>query len=119
LHGIGAGGIENDDLERRVREIAVINGRAAEAVTQTDRDEARMELAGGTLPPATNDDVQGVSGLVRDPSEPPSITGHQTPDQEEPDGQQSLERLVAEGAEEARHDQMLAARRHQRRQEKL
>lgn len=115
LHGLGAGGITPQDLERRAREIAVINGHAAEDVTEADRTEARAELGGKILPATTGEDVEGVAGLIRDPSEPPSVTGHQTPNLEGADEQKAVERLVIEGAEEAQHDQMLAARRQERR----
>lgn len=116
LHGLGAG-VASTDLKRRAREIAEINGHNAES--ENDLVEARAELDGSTLPPTTGDDVEGTAGLIRDPSEPPSITGHQTPNREGPDEQKAVERLVAEGSAEAQHDQMLAARRRQHRQEKL
>ncbi len=118
LHGLGAGGITNADIERRAREIAVINGRSAHSVSDADRAEARAELGGRVLPATTGEDVEGTAGVIRDPSEPPSVTGHQTPNLEGTDEQKAVERLVAEGAEEAQHDQMLAAHRQQRRQEK-
>lgn len=117
LHGLGAGGIARGDVEQRARENAEINGHG-DVVTESDRDEARAELNGGALPDTTADDAEGTVGLLRDPSEPPSVPGHHTPNRDDPDEQQAVERLVVEGAEEAQHDQMLAARRRQRRQEK-
>lgn len=116
LHGLGSGSIAGSDVERRAEEIASINGHGS--ITNSDRDEARAELDGGMIPATTGDDVEGVAGLIRDPSEPPSVRGHQTPNREGPDGQKAVERLVAEGVEEAEHDQMLAARRQERRHEK-
>lgn len=118
LHGRGAGDITGDDVERRAREIAIIDGRGTHAVTDADRSRARAELGGKSLPDTTGDDVEGTAGLIRDPSEPPSVTGHQTTNWEGPDSQKAVERLVAEGSEEAQHEQMLAARRMERRREK-
>lgn len=119
LHGHGTGDISGDDLERRAREIAIIDGRGAHAVTEADRMRALAELGGESLPHTTGDDVEGIAGLIRDPSEPPSVTGHQTTNWEGPDSQKAVERLVAEGADEASHDQMLASRRLERRREKF
>ena len=118
IHGKGSGGITGGDLERRAREIAFINGHSPEAVNEADRDEARDELNGESLPPTTGDDIEVSTGLNRDPSDPPSDRGHQIPNLEGPDEQKAVERLAAEGVEEAQHDQMLAARRQQRREEK-
>lgn len=117
LHGQGAGGITGGDLERRAREIAFINGHSPEAVNDADRDEARHELEGDTLP-TTGEDIEVSTGLNRDPSDPPSDRGHQIPNLEGADEQKAVERLAVEGVEEAQHDQMLAARRQQRREEK-
>ena len=118
LHGNGTGDLSGDDVERRARENAIIDGRDASAVTEADRAQARAELRGVDLPDTTGDDVEGIGGLIRDRSEPPSLTGRQTTNWEGPDSQKAVERLVSEGAEEAQHDQMLAARRMERRREK-
>ena len=96
------------DIERRAREIARIE---AHAPSREDRQQAERELAGGDLPPTTDDDAESVGGLSRDPSEPVSIPGRQIPDREDESGQSTVERLVADGVNEAEHEQMLAARR--------
>lgn len=118
VHGHGMGGITGGDVERRAREIALINGHSEDDATESDRDEARAELLGETLPETTVEDVEVSTGINRDPSEPPSVLGHQTPNYEGPDEEKAVERLAVEGVEEAQHDQMLAARRQQRRTEK-
>lgn len=118
LHGLGAGGIQKADIERRAREIAIINGRSANTITEDDRATARAELGGEALPATTEEDVQGIGLLTRDPSEPVADTGHQVPNHEDLDEKEAIERLATEGVEEAQHDQMLAARREQRRQDK-
>jgi len=117
IHGRGAGGITERDIERRAHELASINGRPPRAVTARDFLEARRELAGEDLPPTIADDAEGRGALSRDPSEPPSEFGHKVPDLEGIDEQQAAESLAEEGVEEAQHEQMLAARRQARRQD--
>lgn len=109
----GTGGINENDVERRANELASIRGRSPDAV---DLNRARRELAGDQLP-STTDDAPAIA-LTRDPSDPPSDTGRQTPDLEGPDEAEATERLVEEGIEEAQHDQMLEARRSARREDR-
>jgi hypothetical protein len=68
-------------------------------------------VSGSTLPVAGPDDVSSMDSLSRDPSDPLSQRGRQVPNYEGPDEEKAAERLVAEGVEEAQHDQMFAARR--------
>jgi hypothetical protein len=114
LHGAGAGGISEEDLERRALEIAVINGR--NDATEDDRAEAFAELQGQLLPPTSHDDAESLGALSRDPSEPPAMSGRETPSHEGDDEDQAVERLATEGVEEAQHDQMLASRRREHRE---
>ncbi len=116
LHGTGAGGITEKDVERRARELASINGRSESDPSRKDVAQAKRELTGEDLPPTTDDDSDASIRLTRDPSEPPSDPGHQTPDIEDPDEQTTVERLTEEGVEEAQHEQMLAAQRRDRRE---
>lgn len=110
LHGADAGEITRPMIEHRAREIALIDGR--DTVTVSDRRVARQELQGRDLPDTTSDDSPSIAlGLSRDPSEPVSVPGHQTPVHNEADDDDMTERLAIEGIEEAQHDQMLAARR--------
>jgi hypothetical protein len=109
LHGQGAGEISDADLEKRAREIALIQGRGDENVTEEDRAAAYAELSGQTLPETTVDDARSLGALSRDPSDPPSLSGGETPHSEEPNEQAELERIVLEGVEEAQHDQMVEA----------
>ncbi|MBW8780426.1 MAG: hypothetical protein JF599_00855 [Verrucomicrobia bacterium] len=111
VHGSETGEITAELIERRAREIAVIDGRSPDEVTVTDRLQAKRELSGESLPPTTQEDAVSTGALSRDPSEPPSIPGRQVPLQNEADDQDVTERLAVEGVEEAQHDQMLAARR--------
>lgn len=111
LHGADAGEITNAMVERRAREDALIAGRATPSTS--DRRNAREELQGRSLPDTTSEDSASIArSLNRDPSDPVSVPGHQTPDhQNEGDDPDMIERLAIEGVEEAQHDQMLAARR--------
>jgi hypothetical protein len=115
VHGTGSGGITDADVERRARELAVIDGHNPAELTAGDFARARAELTGANLPPTTGDDAESEIALTRDPSEPPSNTGRQIPDHEGADEQKAVERLTEEGVEEAQHEQMLAARRSERR----
>jgi hypothetical protein len=115
LHGKGTGGISRAAIERRARELADIDGRSGAMITDDDIARARAELLGADLAATTVEDADEIGGLSRDPSEPRSIPGHETVTREGPDEEKAVERLALEGVEEAQHDQMLAARRRQRR----
>lgn len=112
-HGNGSGGVTEADVENRARSIASINGEAG-APSAEDYKQARRELTGGDLPDTIEDDRDSDVALTRDPSEPPSDTGHQVMEDEGVDEQKALERLANEGVDEAQHDQMIAARRRER-----
>lgn len=117
-HGHRADQITDDAIDQRARELAQIAGRSPDTITDDDRRRARAELSGDSLPETTLTDSEGTAGLTRDPSEPPSDTGVHVPQQDEADNQEVAERLVLEGVEEAQHDQMLAASRQRRREER-
>lgn len=109
LHGVEAGAITRPMIESRAQEIALIEGR--DSPTDEDRRLARAELQGQDLPETTTEDSPVIAcALNRDPSDPISVPGHQTPTYNEADDDLN-ERLAIEGIEEAQHDQMLAARR--------
>ena len=108
-HDHGTGLVSPADLEARAREIALINGR--QSPTTADRMQAKREFRGENLPPTSNEDSNSSRALTRDPSEPTSNFGHETPAQEPDDTQNNAERMVIEGVEEAGHEQMIAARR--------
>lgn len=103
---------DETDIEKRAREVARIEGHRA--VSNDDRRQAEQELNGEDIPAVSDEDAEGLSSLSRDPSEPASNPGHQIPDREGEDEQQATERLVAEGVNEAEHDQMVAARKRKR-----
>jgi hypothetical protein len=109
-HGKRASEITEEEIASRARELAIIDGRSAHEVTSEDLARSRAELRGQHLPDTTLEDSVSHAALTRDPSEPISDTGMQVPEQNEPEDQEVMERLVLEGVEEAQHDQMLAAR---------
>lgn len=103
-----------DTVENRARELALIDGRSPDRVTEEDRALAREELAGRHLPETTLEDAPVVGGMSSNPAEPRSLAGGQTPMCNELEDQETAERLVLEGVEEAAHEQMLADRRQHR-----
>jgi len=117
IHGKGSGSVGTADIERRARELAAIDGRSGNQITDTDLTRAEAELMGSVLPATSMEDEDAESGISRDPSEPVSVSGHEIPLREGPDEEKAVERLALEGVEEAQHEQMLAARRIERRQD--
>lgn len=115
LRGEGHGDISAADIERRARELADIDGRSGAALTPRDLARARAELLGRNLPATTMEDDEATAAISRDPSEPPSARGREAPLLEGPDEDKAIERLALEGVEEAQHEQMIAARRRDRR----
>jgi hypothetical protein len=118
LHGQGTGELTDEIIEERAQEIAVIRGRAADRVSEEDRAEAWAELQGELLPDATDTDGESAGAITRDPSEPLSVPGRQVPNLEPEDESGTIERLASEGVEEAQHDQMLAARHREHREDR-
>lgn len=116
LHGDGVGDLTLDDIERRAQEIALIRGRPRERVTDDDREQAWEELQNRRLPAASDNDGDSRGAISRDPSEPVSIPGRHIANQEGEGDPAATERLAYEGVEEAQHDQMLAAREREHRQ---
>ena len=117
LHGNGMGVPSPEDIERRAREIAMIDERNADEFTDADWSQARAELMGAenNEPPGETPDN---SKVTEEWEVTPNDRGHRVPrsgfeDEEETVG----EHLVSDGREEAAHDQMLEARRAELEQE--
>lgn len=110
LHGRETGEVSTAKIDRRAHEIALVNGR--DQPNSEDHRRALDELQGrlGNDTPA-EDAPLAAPAATRDPSEPLSVPGRQTPERTEPDSDEITARLVEEGVDEAQHDQMLAARR--------
>jgi hypothetical protein len=115
-HGNGIGAPSPEEVERRAREIAMIDERNPEEFTEADWAQARHELMGeeNNAPPEETPDN---ADMTEEWSVIASSKGHRIPrpgiEEEESVG----EHLVIEGIEEATHDQMLEARREERDQE--
>jgi hypothetical protein len=118
LHGRGTGDLDDRDIEKRAREITIIRGRPADSVSDEDRAQALAELQGEMLPETAGTDSESRGALTRDPSEPASIPGKQTANLDGGDETEVIERLTNEGVEEAQHDQMLASRQREHRQDR-
>jgi len=118
LRGHGIGDLGDEDVEKRAREIALIRGGAAGRVSDDDRTQALAELSGEMLPATTDSDGESRGALSRDPSEAVAISGHQTANHGDEDDSEAVERLATEGVEEAQHDQMLASRQREHREDR-
>jgi hypothetical protein len=116
VHGNGLGAPSPEEVERRAKEIAIIDERNPDEFTDADWKQARRELMGeenNTPPEETPDNAD----LTEEWPVVASSKGHRMPrpgtDEEETVG----EHLVSDGLEEAAHDQMLEARREEIEQE--
>lgn len=111
---LGVGTVDDEMVESRAVQLALINGRLAEHVSEADREQARRELTGepdrdpqdaslDAIPQSDRwDPVQNNSG------QPAPKTDEDSDDEE---GHSIGEQLINEGIGEAEHDQMLEAAR--------
>jgi hypothetical protein len=109
VHGDGMGAPTPELIERRAREIALIDERDPDNYTDADWDQARRELLGVENSGAPEDvpantDVEDEHEIV------PASPGHRAPRNGFEDDETLGEHLVTDGLEEATHDQMLEAR---------
>ena len=111
-HGGGAGPVSPEDVEKRAGEIARIEGRDAHAVNEDDRERARRELHGETLPPAS-EEPRTDTVATRNPADMAVRTGHEKERKTPADEQEDPDREVREGLREAEHERMLRARESQ------
>jgi hypothetical protein len=117
LHGNGMGVPGPEDIEKRAREIALIDEREPDDFTDTDWAQARRELLGEitTQPPEENE--QNIK-MEEEWEVTPDDHGHRVPRPGVEEDEETLGgHLVADGVEEASHDQMLEARREEIEQE--
>jgi hypothetical protein len=114
VHGDGVGVPSPDAVEKRAREIALIAERDPDEFTDADWDQARRELLGNLesgAPEETDDNAE----VVEEWNVVASSRGHRAPRVE--DEENLGEHLVADGIEEAAHDQMVEARKEELEQE--
>jgi hypothetical protein len=107
-HFRGLGTVTREMVDRRAREIAMINGRAPNDFTRGDWVEAKHEMLGDQDFEAGEE--ESVAAVTRWDEEP-GTSGHQVENVSPPDEQTDAERLVEEGVEEAEHDQMVEGSR--------
>ena len=117
LHGNGLGVPSREDVEKRAREIALIDERNPDEYTDADWDQARRELLGEGVPAPPEETKQNAT-LEDEWEVTPKDSGHRVPRPGVSEDEETLgEHLVSDGVEEATHDQMLEARREELEQE--
>jgi hypothetical protein len=117
VHGMGLGAPTPEQVEKRAREIALIDERDPNDFTDADWDQARRELLGDSLtsPPEESEEA---ARMQEEWEVTPDDRGHRV-NREGPGDEEEMvgEQLVTDGVEEATHDQMLEARREELEQE--
>lgn len=109
LHGNGLGVPSPELVEKRAREIAMIDERNPDEFTEADWNQAKKELIGlqAAHAPEVDDDIDEE---VSERDDILGASGHRAP-KNGFDDDRVMEDLVAGGIEEAAHDQMVEARR--------
>lgn len=115
-HSAGLGAPDADTVRQRAQELARIDGR--QQFNDEDWREAKRELHGGHEPNDTNGDMN-MAGMVSEHDMIATSVGHHVENVGLEDQENVLEELIAEGMDEAVHEQMLAARREQEREERF
>ena len=108
----GLGTVTRKMVRERAVELAVINGRSAQAVSKSDWEQAKLELTGDSAGPANEALLENAPESERwDPV--PGSTGHKMlvaySEDEDDEGRSDNERLVNEGIAGAEHDQIRQA----------
>lgn len=109
---IGIGTVTREMVLKRARELALINGHSPKHVSESEYEQAKRELTGGSDIDPKEAVLETVPESGRgDPL--PGSTGHKAPESsdedEDDEGRSEEEQLVEEGVNEAEHDQMLQA----------
>jgi hypothetical protein len=110
VHGNGVGVPSPEAVEKRAREIAMIDERDPNEFTDADWNQAREELMGIEHASAPEETEQNAK-VTEEWNVVPSSTGHRAPRPGVEEDETLGEQLVTDGLEEAAHDQMLEARR--------
>ncbi len=116
VHGNGVGAPNSEMVEKRAREIALINERDPNDYTDADWDQARKELLGDETIPSADDTDEVVDGMS-DRDSVPDESGHRVPRSGFDDDDSVGDILVSGGIEEAAHDQMVEAAREDKEEE--
>lgn len=115
-HGNGMGAPTPELVEKRAREIALLNERRPEDFTDTDWEQARQELLGVATDVAPEETEENAS-LEEEWPVTASNTGERAPRAGVDDDEMLGAQLVAGGVEEATHDSMVEAARTEQSQE--
>jgi hypothetical protein len=110
----GIGTVTREMVQKRAEELALINGRSAQTVSKSDREQAKRELTGESDTDPKEAILESAPESERwDPV--PGATGHKVQvtsgEDEDGEGRSDNERLVEEGIAGAEHDQMRQASR--------
>lgn len=119
INSTGIGTVTRKMVQERAVELALINGRAPQDVSESDWRQAKRELTGESDMDPKEVLLESMPESERwDPL--PGSAGHVVPvasvDGEDDEGRSFNERLVEEGMLEAEHDQMLQAAKKQRKE---
>ncbi len=106
-HAEGLGAPDAETVRKRAQELALINGH--EQFSQDDWREAKRELHGGHAMNDTNGDMD-MSAMVSEHDMVVGSMGHHVENVGLDDADNVVEELIAEGMDEAVHEQMLASR---------
>jgi hypothetical protein len=117
LHGNGLGVPSPETVERRAREIAMIDERNPDEFSEEDWRQAKNELIGLDAPHAPEVDDE-VEDEITERDDVPGASGHRAPKSGFEEDVNVGEELVSGGLEEAAHDQMLEARREELEEER-
>lgn len=117
VHGNGLGVPSPELVERRARELAMIDERNADEFTDADWAQAKNELT-GVEPAHVPEADDEVADEVSERDDVPGAAGHQVPNNGFEDDENLGQELVSGGIEEAAHDQMVEARRDELEQER-
>lgn len=116
VHGNGLGVPSPELVERRAREIAMIDERDPDEFTDGDWEQAKNELTG--VEPSHTPELNDEDEERSERDEIPGSAGHHTPNNGFEGDENVGEELVSGGIEEAAHDQMVEARREELEEER-
>ena len=107
-HAEGLGAPTASQVRQRAFELALIAGRSE--FNQEDWRQAKLELHGGHEQSASNDEGE-MAAMVSEHDMVRADFGHHVENVGPEDADNVVEELIAEGMDEAVHEQMLASRR--------
>ena len=111
-NSVGLGTVTREMVRERAVELAVINGRSAQDVSNSDWEQARRELTGEPDVDPETAALEAAPESERWDSLPGS-TGHKVPaaasEDEDEEGRSDNEQIVEQGIAEAEHDRRLQA----------